>query len=112
MIGLRTLSRTRAASLTDLPAAHWTVDPDASSVAFGIRHLTVVTVHGVFVRFGGWLKTDGSGVTAAAGTVETASVSIGDAKRDAALVKEGFLDADRFPSISRPYARLPSTTVS
>jgi polyisoprenoid-binding protein YceI len=101
--GLRSLNRTRVDSFGDLPtvpAGRWTVDPERSTVAFTIRHLSVATVRGAFGRFDGWLETDDSGLTAAAGTAETASISTGDAKRDAALLKAGFLDADRYPSIS------------
>jgi polyisoprenoid-binding protein YceI len=101
--GLRSLSRTRADSPGDLPtvpAGRWTLDPERSTVAFTIRHLSVATVRGAFGRFDGWLETDDAGLTSAAGTVETASLSTGDGKRDAALLKAGFLAAERYPIIS------------
>lgn len=103
MTGLRSLSKTRADSAGEfptVPAGRWTVDPERSTVGFAIRHLSVATVRGTFGRFAGWLETDESGLTAAEGTVEAASVNTGDDKRDTALRNPGFLDADGYPSIA------------
>ncbi len=103
MTGLRTLGRTPAASDGDqpaLPAGRWTVDRAQSTVAFRIRHLTVATVRGGFERFDGWLQIGDSGVVAGGGTVETASVSTGDTRRDSVLLEAGFFDASRYPTIS------------
>jgi polyisoprenoid-binding protein YceI len=89
------------ASINDLPAGTWTVDPAHTEVGFVARHLMVSKVRGKFTEFEGTVKvgddiTD-SQVTAVAqhGTVDT-----GSADRDAHLRSADFFDVENNPTMS------------
>lgn len=91
MTKILTTSRPSAAAAP----VSWTIDHDASSVGFRVRHFGVATVAGTFSEFDG--RLDGSGIV---GTVAPASVSSGNAIRDRRLASREFFDAERFPSIT------------
>ncbi len=78
----------------------WAVDPARSSVRFSVQHLGVTTVHGAFETFAGALTLGpSSGPGDASGTVEAASVRTTEPQRDAFIVSEAFLEAERFPEL-------------
>jgi polyisoprenoid-binding protein YceI len=89
------------ASIHDLPAGTWTVDPAHTEVGFVARHLMVSKVRGKFTEFEGTVKigddiTD-SQVTA---VVQLASVDTGSADRDAHLRSADFFDVENNPTMS------------
>jgi polyisoprenoid-binding protein YceI len=89
------------ASIHDLPAGTWTVDPSHSELGFVARHLMVTKVRGQFKEFEGTVKvgdaiTD-SQVTAVA---QLGSVDTGSADRDAHLRSADFFDVENNPTMS------------
>ena len=81
-----------------VPAGLWTVDPDASSARFSVRHLLVATVRGRFHEIAGTVEVAG-GRLDADGAVAVASIDTGEQARDERLRSDGFFDADRHPRI-------------
>jgi len=89
------------ASIHDLPAGTWTVDPSHSELGFVARHLMVTKVRGQFKEFEGSVKvgddiTD-SQVTAVA---QLGSVDTGSADRDTHLRSADFFDVENNPTMS------------
>ena len=89
------------ASIHDLPAGTWTVDPAHSELGFVARHLMVTKVRGQFKEFEGSVKVgdviSDSQVTAVA---QLASVDTGSADRDAHLKSADFFDVENNPTMS------------
>lgn len=83
-----------------IPQGDWRVDAERSEVAFSIKHLLVMPVHGRFTEFQGLLAVEPGGATAASGWVRAASVETGDAKRNESLLRPGFFDAELWPLIT------------
>ena len=77
-----------------LPHGAWTVDDDASTVGFRIRHFGAAVVSGRFEHF--TARVDEAGAT---GSVEVASVDTGQPIRDDRLRTELF-DAEDFPRMT------------
>ncbi|MEI2731951.1 MAG: YceI family protein [Dermatophilaceae bacterium] len=88
-------------SFPDLTPGTWTVDPSHSEVGFVARHLMVTKVRGRFGQVAGTVTIaetfEDSSVTA---TADIASVSTGNADRDAHLRSADFFDADNHPQMS------------
>jgi polyisoprenoid-binding protein YceI len=89
------------ATIHDLPAGTWTVDPSHSELGFVARHLMVTKVRGQFKEFEGSVKvgddiTD-SQVTAVA---QLASIDTGSADRDTHLRSADFFDVENNPTMS------------
>lgn len=82
-------------------AAHYRIDPEHSAVTFKVRHL-VGTVSGRFDRFTGSFDYDRDrpGVWKASATVDAGSVNTNNARRDAHLRSEDFLDVAQFPALT------------
>lgn len=82
------------------PATQWSVDPDHSSVNFGVRHV-FATIPGRFARFSGQVRFDPANLAGSSldFTVDTASVETFVARRDEHLRTTDFFDAARFPAI-------------
>ena len=78
-----------------LPPGRWTVDPDASSAGFRVRHLGFATVEGRFADLVGTVDD-----RHADGTVAVASIDTGNGVRDERLRSPEFFDAQRFPRIA------------
>lgn len=85
----------------ELPAAGtWVIDPSHSSVSFVARHLMVSKVRGGFTRFEGTLQiADVAEESSADVTIDAASITTADDKRDTHLRSADFLDAERFPTL-------------
>ena len=82
--------------------SHWDVDPVHSVVSFSVRHMMVSTVRGNFTEFTGALEGTGSDVTTAKinVTIDAASVSTREPKRDAHLMSPDFFDVAKFPTLT------------
>ncbi len=89
----------------------WTIDPIHTTVGFGVRHLMITNVHGVFERVTGSVHYDPAAPEATEIHVEiqAASVNTRDAQRDAHLRSADFFDAQRFPVITFRSKRVVST---
>lgn len=93
-----------------LLAEDWQVDNTHSTIRFTIRHLVVSSVAGSFSDFSGTLTWDGNRDHLADGTVElsidVASLSTGNSKRDEHLLTEDFFNVEQYPSITFALTRL------
>src|SRR6478609_6834613 len=89
------------ASIKDLSAGTWNVDPSHSELGFTARHLMVTKVRGKFNEFEGAAKV-ADDVTASQVTavVQLASVDTGSADRDAHLKSGDFFDVENNPTMS------------
>ena len=86
------------ASINELPAGTWTVDPSHTEVGFTARHLMVTKVRGQFKDVEGTVDV-GQPFTASSvrATVQLASVDTGSADRDAHLKGADFFDVENNP---------------
>jgi polyisoprenoid-binding protein YceI len=83
-------------------AAEWEVDGSHSTVGFSVKHMMVSNVKGTFGKVKGgasWTKPDYSDAKVDV-TVDTASISTGEPKRDEHLKSPDFFDAAKFPTLS------------
>ena len=85
---------------TQVPPGTWAVDPSHSRVEFAVKHLGIATVRGHFAQFGGTLEVAEDGSVKAYGTVDAASVSTNDDKRDEHLRSADFFAVDQYPDIT------------
>ena len=90
---------TRLVDNRDLPVAgRWQVDTSHSSVEFVARHLMIARVRGRFTDFAGTIDVgDTPEDSSVEVTIQAASISTGDEKRDEHLRSADFLDSERFP---------------
>jgi len=82
-------------------AAQYKVDPAHTSVTFQVRHL-FTKVTGRFDRFDGTIDFDPAHPEQAkvAGSIDAASISTNNEKRDQDLRSDRFFDVERFPKIT------------
>jgi polyisoprenoid-binding protein YceI len=92
---------TEVAKIDGYVAGTWVIDPVHSQVEFTVRHLGVAKVRGRFDAFEGQIVTAEdpleSSVTA---TIQTASVSTGNAQRDEHVHGDDFLAVESHPTMS------------
>jgi polyisoprenoid-binding protein YceI len=87
-------------ALQTLAADTYKIDPNHSSVGFGVSHMVINTVHGKFNDFNGTITLDGKSVTDAKGTIQTKSIDTGVAGRDKHLKSPDFFDVEKYPTIT------------
>ncbi|MFI7277815.1 YceI family protein [Streptomyces sp. NPDC049879] len=96
-----TASADLSALLPGYTTGTWTIDPVHSEVSFTVRHLGIAKVRGRFDTFEGTLTTteapEASSVTA---TIDTSSVSTGNAQRDEHVRGEDFLHVAAHPAMT------------
>jgi polyisoprenoid-binding protein YceI len=80
----------------------WTIDPAHTVAGFTVRHMMITNVTGVFEATAGSIAyTPGSlGATKADITIEAKSINTRNARRDADLKSDNFLNAEKFPVIT------------
>jgi polyisoprenoid-binding protein YceI len=89
------------ASIHDLPAGSWNVDPAHSELGFTARHLMVTKVRGQFKEFEGSAKIgDNIADSLVTAVVQLGSVDTGSADRDAHLRSADFFDVENNPTMS------------
>lgn len=94
--------------MSDLTPGTWTLDPAHTTVGFTVRHAGISKVRGTFGDLEGTLVVgQGGDDLRFEATLQTASVSTGNADRDGHLKSADFFDAETFPEI-----RFVSTEVS
>jgi polyisoprenoid-binding protein YceI len=80
----------------------WNIDPVHSVAEFKVKHMMISNVKGQFTGVTGALVLDETDVTKSkveAG-INAASISTGDAQRDAHLKSADFFDVEKFPTLS------------
>lgn len=80
----------------------YNIDSSHSLIEFSVKHMMVTTVKGRFTQFQGDVEIDeatpsNSKVDV---TIQTASVTTGDEKRDGHLNSADFFDAEKYPTIT------------
>jgi polyisoprenoid-binding protein YceI len=99
--------RSLALALVALPALAlagdtWNIDPAHSQAGFSVKHLLISTVRGDFDKTAGKVNLDEADITRSTveATIEVASISTRDEKRDAHLKSPDFFDVAKFPTIT------------
>src|ERR1700735_3803716 len=84
------------------PAPRWTLDPGHSAVGFSVRHLMITNVRGEFEKFRGDITYDAARpeATRIDATIDVASLSTREAKRDADLRSALFFDVENHPEMT------------
>ena len=90
------------------PVTTWAIDPVHSHVEFSVRHMMVSTVKGQFTKVAGTIQFDEarletSSVTA---TIDTASITTFNERRDQHLRTNDFFNAERWPAITFTSTRI------
>jgi polyisoprenoid-binding protein YceI len=83
-------------------AAPWEIDTAHSSVVFQVRHLGISKVSGSFSNFQGSIDADPANLATlqANVTIDAASISTRNEKRDAHLKSPDFFDVEKFPALT------------
>lgn len=82
---------------TQIPAGHWRIDPQASTVAFITRPLGLLKVRGHFEGIDGHLDVAEDGGAQGRLRVATATIQTGNRTRDRHLTEERFFGAETHP---------------
>jgi polyisoprenoid-binding protein YceI len=95
----------------DSGSALWTIDPMHTTVAFGVRHLMITNVSGVFDRVSGTVRYDSAAPEATEIRVEIPADSINTRTppRDAHLRSAEFFDAEHHPIITFQSTKVRAT---
>ncbi len=98
---IKSLAFCTLVGLSFLNAADYNVDTSHSDVGFKVKHMMISSVKGSFGKFGGSFTIDEKTkqFSAINGTVEVASITTKDEKRDAHLKSEAFFDAQKYPKM-------------
>jgi polyisoprenoid-binding protein YceI len=80
----------------------WALDPSHSEISFKVKHLMISNVKGVFAGFTIDVTTTGDDFSTSdiSLSIDPATISTGNADRDAHLKSADFLDADNFKAIA------------
>jgi polyisoprenoid-binding protein YceI len=99
--------RSLAIALVALPAFAfaadtWNIDPAHSQTSFTVKHLMISTVRGEFTKTTGKVVLDEANITRSTveATIDIASVSTREEKRDTHLKSPEFFDAAKFPTMT------------
>ncbi len=89
---------------TSTPAATttWNIDPAHSAAEFKVKHMMISNVKGSFSGLSGMLTEHLSDSTLSSieASVPVATITTGDAKRDAHLKSADFFDAEKYPALN------------
>ena len=91
----------QAAPASDI-AGDYVLDPAHTRIGFSARHAMVTKVRGQFDEFEGTahVDTEDPAKSTVAVTIQTASVSTGQAQRDGHLTSPDFFDVETYPQIT------------
>lgn len=83
-------------------AADWQIDKTHSHVGFTVRHMVVSKVPGEFTDFEGTINFDGTNFDKASVTftIQAASITTNNEKRDAHLKSDDFFAAEKYPTLT------------
>ena len=91
------------ATTTSTPAATtWKLDPAHSHAEFKVKHMMISNVKGSFNGLSGTLTehTTDATLSSVEASIDVATISTGDAQRDAHLKSADFFDAEKFPTMT------------
>jgi polyisoprenoid-binding protein YceI len=79
----------------------WNIDTTHSAITFSVRHMVIAKVRGRFGKYTGTINLDETDMarSAAALTIDAASVDTSVADRDNHLRSADFLDVEKFPEL-------------
>ncbi|NVO21455.1 MAG: YceI family protein [Bacteroidetes bacterium] len=79
----------------------WVIDPAHTEVAFKVKHLMITNVKGIFSDFTAAVSTSGDDFSTADinFSLKPASISTGNADRDAHLRSADFFDVENYPEL-------------
>lgn len=94
------MTTTQTATTRELTGTY-ALDPSHTRIGFAARHAMVTTVRGAFTEFDGTAYLDGADPSRSTATlvIKAASLSTGNADRDAHVLGADFLDTAVFPEI-------------
>jgi polyisoprenoid-binding protein YceI len=80
----------------------WNIDPAHSQTSFTVKHLMISTVRGEFTKTTGKIVLDEANITRSTveATIDIASISTREEKRDTHLKSPEFFDAAKFPTMT------------
>jgi polyisoprenoid-binding protein YceI len=83
-------------------AATWNVDPSHSRAGFSVKHLVISDVKGEFDKLSGKAQVDDADLSKSSVevSIEAASISTRDEKRDGHLKSADFFDVAKFPTLT------------
>jgi polyisoprenoid-binding protein YceI len=85
-----------------MAAQTWTIDKAHSDIFFTVRHMVITKVRGRFLKWEGTLALDEQdwSKSRVEVSIDAASISTSDEKRDGHLRSADFLDAEKFPKLT------------
>jgi polyisoprenoid-binding protein YceI len=85
-----------------MAAQTWTIDKAHSDIFFTVRHMVITKVRGRFTKWEGTLSLDEQDWSKShvEVSIDAASISTSDEKRDGHLKSADFLDAEKFPKLT------------
>ena len=85
-----------------MAAQTWTIDKAHSDIFFTVRHMVITKVRGRFLKWDGTLALDEQDWSKShvEVSIDAASISTSDEKRDGHLRSADFLDAEKFPKLT------------
>lgn len=92
-------------------AGEWQIDTSHSAAQFSVRHLMVSNVRGEFGKITGTVNYDAKDVSKSTVNVsiDVASISTRDEKRDAHLKSADFFDVEKYPTMTFVSKKVQST---
>jgi polyisoprenoid-binding protein YceI len=95
-------STVSSAHVSSTGAKRWQIDASHSSVGFSVRHMMITNVKGAFEKFEGEVSYDPKRpeATNVSASIDVASITTREERRDAHLRSADFFDAEQFPKIT------------
>jgi polyisoprenoid-binding protein YceI len=86
----------------------WNIDAAHSVAEFKVKHMMISNVKGQFTGVTGNLTLDEADITNSTveATIDAATITTGDAQRDAHLKSADFFDVEKFPTLAFKSARV------
>ena len=108
MTRITALALAMAPALAFGQAATWNVDPSHTRAGFSVKHLVISDVKGDFDKLSGKAQVDEADLSKSSVevTIEAASISTRDEKRDGHLKSPDFFDVARYPTITFKSTRI------
>jgi polyisoprenoid-binding protein YceI len=83
-------------------AQKWEFDKAHSNIGFSVKHMVISNVHGNFADYSGFVNFDGKNLKngSAEITIQVASITTDNERRDNHLKSGDFFEVDKFPTIA------------
>ena len=88
--------------MTNTAITTWNIDPAHSAAEFKVKHMMISNVKGSFSGLSGALTehSDDATLSSIEAAIPVATISTGDAQRDAHLKSADFFDAEKHPTLN------------